>query len=90
MTETIIFDERCACWTTDPTFNEAFLSMQERYFNGALTHYGYRYSNQFYEAYGVPWDPIEQTNNCYLVQNGELTFDYELFDNGTVIITIRQ
>ncbi len=90
MQETIFFDERCAGWTSKSDLNEMFLNLQEEYIKSMLKHNSYRYSNQIYEVYGAPWDPREQANNCYLVENGELVFEYELFSNGRVVITIRQ
>lgn len=90
MTESIIFDEGCLGWNKDPTLNEAFLKCQEDYIKRHLGYHGYRYSNQIYEVYGAPWDPREQTNNCYLVENGELLFEYDLFPSGVVVVTIRQ
>ena len=90
MQESIFFDESCIGWSKDPTLNEAFLRLQEEYIKSMLAHHSYRYSNQIYEVYGAPWDPREQTNNCYLVENGELVFEYDLFSNGVVVITIRQ
>lgn len=90
MTETIIFDETCLGWTDKADMNEMFLTLQEKYIKSMFEHNGYRYSNQIYEVYGAPWDPREKVNNCYLVENGELVFEYELFSNGIVAITIQQ
>lgn len=90
MIETIIFDERCFGWTNKADLNEMFLNLQEEYIKSMLEHHGYRYSNQIHEVYGAPWNPRERTNNCYLVENGELVFEYDLFCNGSVVITIRQ
>lgn len=57
MTESIFFDESCNGWTKDPTLNEAFLRLQEKYIKSMFDHHSYRYSNQIYEVYGAPWDP---------------------------------
>lgn len=90
MQESIFFDERCHGWTKDPTCNEVFLLSQEKYIKMMHKYHGYRYSNQIYEVYGAPWDPRSRCNECYLIENGELVFEYDLFSNGTVVITIRQ
>lgn len=90
MTESIFFDQGCIGWTKDPTLNDAFLRAQEDYIKSMFQHHGYRYSNQIYEVYGAPWDPRTRVNNCYLAENGELVFEYDLFCNGTVVVTIRQ
>lgn len=90
MIETIIFDEHCVGWTNKADLNKMFLALQESYIKSMLERSGYRYSNQIYEVYGAPWDPREKTNNCYLVENGELVFEYDLFSNGVIVITIRQ
>lgn len=90
MQETIIFNENCVGWTNKADMNELFLIMQEEYIKSMFERNGYRYSNQIYEVYGAPWNPREKTNNCYLVENGKLVFEYDLFSNGTVAITIFQ
>lgn len=90
MSETIIFNESCVGWSKDPTYNEAFLRLQEGYIKSMFEHHAYRYSNQIHEVYGAPWNPREKTNNCYLLENGELIFEYKMLDSGGVEVIIRQ
>ena len=89
MTETIIFDERCVGWSKHPELIETFLRIQENALKVRFSNRGYLYSDRICEYYGAPWDPREQINNCYLVENGELVFEYGTFPDFTMI-TIRQ
>lgn len=89
MSETIIFDERCVGWCNHPEVNKVFLRCQEGALKARFSGYGYLYSDRIREYYGAPWDPREQMNNCYLVEDGELVFDYAVFPDYTMI-TIRQ
>ncbi len=90
MTESIVFDNRCAGWTNKADLNEMFLTLQEEYIKSMLKHNGFRYLNQIYEVYGIPWNPRIRENTCYLEEDGELIFHYDLFPSGIVVITIRQ
>lgn len=90
MAEVILFDSSSPALTTNLESNKLFLFTIEKLIRHKLAGKTYLYSNQIYDTYGIDWDPRTHANKCYLKENGELMFDYEIFSNGLVNVIIWQ
>lgn len=86
---TIIFDENTIHWTQNRDYNLSYVRTRGEYLNDILTIRGYLYLNQIYEHFGVEWNP-EDTNDLYLIDDGEITFKFESIDENSILIRITQ
>lgn len=66
----------------DKVINEFFVKTMERYFNEVLTHRGYVYLNEIYEALGFSWSPSKK-NTCYIYEkDNHIDFGIIITSNG--------
>lgn len=66
----------------DNVINEFFVKTMERYFNEVLTHRGYVYLNEIYEALGFSWNPSKE-NTCYIYETDNcIDFGIIITSNG--------
>lgn len=65
MKRKILFNQGSSAFVTpEHNYNLMFIRHQELHFNNLLTHRGYVYLNEIYNAFGVKWDPKDENLCC--------------------------
>lgn len=91
LVKTVEFGKESVLWSTERSYNIAFLKAMEVHTNDLIQYRGYIYLNQIYELLGIRWDP-KYENPC--VENDHegrkvfICFDTYFEEDGTVLLTI--
>ena len=79
----ILFNRSTSAYVTpEYNYNLMFIRHTELHLNNLLTHRGYVYLNEIYDAFGVKWDPKDENVCCIYENNNCIRFDTRSIDDG--------
>ncbi len=74
------FDEHSVQWEKDPTYNLAYLTAQQSYFNDMLKARGHVFLNEVYDALGIPRTKAGQIVGWVISKDGDNFIDFGIYD----------